>query len=63
MLFNVIIILALLATVAALGIGLLSMAVGGSTDDDFCQRFMWIRIIMQGSAAVLIIIALWLANN
>lgn len=63
MFINVLIVLALLATVVALGMGLLSMAMGGSTDDDFGERFMWARIIMQGVAAILIIITLYFANT
>ena len=63
MFLNVLIVLALLATVAALGIGLLSMAVGGSTDKDFGENLMWTRIGMQGAAAVLIILALYFANT
>ena len=62
MLLNVLIVLALLATIAALGIGLLSMAVGGSTDKDFGEHLMWTRIGMQGAAVVLIILALYFAN-
>lgn len=63
MFLNVLIVLALLATLAALGIGLLSMAVGGSTDKDFGEQLMWTRIGMQGAAAVLIILALYFANT
>ena len=62
MFLNVLIVLALLATVAALGMGLLAMAMGGATDDDFGERFMWGRIIMQAAAAVLIIVTLYFAN-
>ena len=62
MFLNVLIVLALLATVAALGMGLLAMAMGGATDDDFGERFMWGRIITQAVAAVLIIVALYFAN-
>ena len=63
MVLNVIIVLALLATVGSLGIGLLSMAVGGSTDKDFGENLMWTRIGMQGATLVLIILALYLANT
>ncbi len=62
MLLNVLIVLALLATIVALGIGLLSMAMGGSTDEDFSGQFMWARIILQGAAVVLIMLALYYAN-
>ena len=63
MLLNVLIILALLATIMALGLGLLSMAMGGSTDKEFGENFMWARIGIQGAAAVLIILALYFANT
>lgn len=59
---NIIIVLALLATVCALGLGLLSMGIGGSLNKDFGERFMWIRIGLQGVAVLLIFIALYIAN-
>ncbi len=62
MLFNVVIILALIATIVSLGIGLLSMANGGATDRDFGEQLMWTRIGMQGAAVVLIIVAYFVNN-
>ena len=59
---TIIIILALLATIGALGLGLLSMGFGGSLDNEFGERFMWIRIGLQGVAVLLILFALYLAN-
>jgi len=59
---NFVIIIALLATIGALGIGLLSMGIGGSLDKDFGERFMWIRISLQGFAVLLILVALIIAN-
>ena len=59
---NFVIILALLATIGALGIGLLSMGIGGNLDKDFGERFMWIRISLQGGAVLLILVALVMAN-
>lgn len=59
---NFVIILALLATIGALGIGLLSMGIGGNLDRDFGERFMWIRISLQGVAVLLILVALIIAN-
>ena len=59
---NIIIVLALLATIGALGMGLLSMGIGGSTDENFSERFMWARIVVQGFAVLLILLALYLAN-
>lgn len=60
---NIIIILALLATILALGLGLLSMGIGGSLDKDTSERFMWIRIGLQAATAVLIIGALFLTKT
>ena len=60
---NIIIILALLATILALGLGLLSMGIGGSLDKDFSERFMWVRIGLQAATAVLIISALFLSKT
>ena len=60
---NIIIVLALLATVGALGLGLLSMGIGGSLDKDFGERFMWIRIGLQAATVVLIIAALFVSNT
>jgi hypothetical protein len=60
---NIIIILALLATISALGLGLLSMGIGGSLDKDFGERFMWIRIGLQAATVVLIISALFLTKT
>jgi len=59
---TIIIILALLATISALGLGLLSMGIGGSLDKDFGERFMWIRIGLQAATVVLIIGALFLTK-
>lgn len=59
---NLVIILALLATIGALGLGLLSMGVGGNLDKDFSERFMWIRTGLQGIAILLILVALYIAN-
>ena len=60
---NIIIILELLATILALGLGLLSMGIGGSLDKDFSERFMWVRIGLQAATAVLIISALFLTKT
>ena len=60
---TIIITLALLATISALGLGLLSMGIGGSLDKDFGERFMWIRIVLQAATVVLIIGALFLTKT
>lgn len=60
---NMIIILALLATISALGLGLLSMGIGGSLDRDYGERFMWARIGLQAATVALIIGALFVTNT
>lgn len=52
------IILALLATIVALGWGVGSMAHGGSFDARHATQFMFARIGLQGLAVILLIIAL-----
>jgi hypothetical protein len=63
MTLNIIIVLALLATVSTLGLGLLSMAIGGSTDKEFGERIMWARIAIQGAAVLLIALVLYISNT
>jgi hypothetical protein len=60
---NIIIVLALLATAGALGLGLLSMGIGGSLDKDYGERFMWARIGLQAVTVALIITALIVSNT
>ena len=60
---NIIIILALLATISALGLGLLTMGIGGSLDKDASERFMWIRIGLQAATVALILGALIVSNT
>ena len=63
MTLNIIIFFALLATATTLGLGLLSMALGGATDKEFGERFMWARIGVQTAAVLLIALALYLSNS
>ena len=60
---NIIITLALLATISALGLGLLTMGIGGSLDRDASERFMWIRIGLQAVTVALILGALIVSNT
>lgn len=57
-LLTIVIILALLATLAALLLGLISLGQGGRFDRDFGTRFMWARVVMQGLAVALLVLAL-----
>ena len=55
---TLIIILALLATMVALLLGLMSLGQGGSFDKDFGTGFMWARVGLQGLAVALLVLAL-----
>lgn len=57
---TILIILALIATVAALGTGIVSMVRGGEFDQKHSTELMFARIGMQGAAVVLLLIALYL---
>lgn len=57
---TILIILALLATVAALGTGIVSMVRGGEFDEKHSTELMFARVGMQGAAVVLLLIALYL---
>ena len=63
MTLNLVITFALLATTLTLGLGLLSMAIGGTADRQFGEHFMWARIIIQAFAVVLISLALYMSYN
>ncbi|MDH5516776.1 MAG: twin transmembrane helix small protein [Gammaproteobacteria bacterium] len=54
---NSIIVLALLATVISLGMGLSSMAHGGDYDNEHSEQFMLARIGMQGLTLFLLLLA------
>ena len=56
------IILALLATIAALGVGVVSMMRGGDFDQKHSTQLMYTRVGCQGAALVLLLIALYVAN-
>ena len=53
----VVIVLALIATVVAMGLGLLAMSGGGETDREFSTKLMWTRVVFQGLTIVLLIAA------
>jgi Hypoxia induced protein conserved region len=55
---TLLIILALLATVISLGLGVRSMAKGGEYDQAHSTQFMVMRVGFQGVALVLLVIAL-----
>ena len=60
---NMLVILALIATVVTLGLGLRSMARGGEYDREHSEKFMWERIGLQALAIFLLIAAAILLNT
>lgn len=53
----VVIVLAILATVGTMGLGLLAMSGGGSVDRTFSTPLMWTRIGLQGATILLLVLA------
>ena len=62
-LLSIMIILALLATIGALGAGLFSMLRGGEYDRQHGTQLMAARVGFQGLAVVLLLVALFAANS
>ena len=60
---NVLIIGALIATVVVLGLGLRSMARGGSYDKEHAEKFMWERVALQLLVVALLLAAYFLLND
>ena len=61
-LLSLMIILAALATVGALGAGVVSMVRGGEYDEKHSTQLMVARVGFQGAALVLLLVALYIAN-
>ncbi len=61
-LLSFMIILALLATVGALGAGIVSMVRGGEYDREHGTQLMAARVGFQSVAVVLMLVALYVAN-
>jgi hypothetical protein len=60
---NVLIIGALIATVVVLGLGLRSMARGGSYDKEHAEKFMWERVALQTIVVIMLLAAAVLLNT
>lgn len=60
---SVLIIGALIVTVVVLGLGLRSMARGGSYDKEHAEKFMWERVALQLLVVVLLLAAYFLLNT
>jgi len=56
----VVVVLALIATVITLFMGLLAMSGGEEVDREFSEPLMWTRVGLQAFAVVLMVIALFL---
>lgn len=59
-LLKIVIVLALLATVATLFLGLLAMSSGGELDREVSTPLMWTRVGFQGLTLVLLVVAVFL---
>lgn len=60
---NVLVIAALIATLVVLGLGLRSMARGGTYDAEHAEKFMWERVALQALVVVLLLAAAVLLNT
>ena len=60
---TVVVILALLAAIGAMIIGLYSMGRGGSFDKKMSVPIMYLRIILQGVAVLFMLLALYLSKT
>lgn len=61
-LVSLLVVLALLATLVTLVLGLRSMAIGGEYDREHAEKFMWERVALQAVAVILLIAATVLMN-
>ena len=56
------IVAALVATIAVLTLGLRSMARGGTYDQEHAEKFMWERVALQALVVVLLVAAILVGN-
>ncbi len=56
---TILIVLALVATIVTLFLGLIAMGSAGSTDKEVGEPLMWARVGLQGLAIVLLLVAIW----
>ncbi len=59
-LIHVLVIIALIATVIVMIIGVGAMSSSSSLDEDYGESFMWWRVGLQGLTLLLLIVALFL---
>ena len=60
---NMLIIAAVIATVAVLTLGLSSMARGGAYDKEHAEKFMWERVALQLLVIILLVAAAVVSNT
>lgn len=60
---TILVIIALLATVVTLGLGLRSMSRGGTYDLEHSEKFMWERVALQTLVIVLLLAAAFLIEG
>jgi len=59
---NVVIVLALVATMITLGWGLKSMSVGGKYDEEHSEQLMFARVGIQAFAVAMMLVALFMTS-
>lgn len=59
-LLTIVVVLALIATIITMFLGLISMGGGESLDREISTPLMWIRVGLQAFAIILLFIAIWL---
>ena len=59
-LLTVVVVLALMATIVTMLLGLITMGGGESMDQEFSTPLMWLRVGLQTFAVVLLLVAIWL---
>ena len=60
---DVVVVLALLAAIGAMLIGLYSMGRGGTFDREMSVSIMYLRIALQGVAVLFMLLALYLSSS
>ena len=58
--FTVVVVLALVATLVTMLMGIFTMGAGGDTDNYAGERLMWLRVGLQALTVLLMVIALWI---
>jgi hypothetical protein len=56
---TVVVVLALIATLVTMLMGIFTMGAGGDTDNYAGERLMWARVGLQALTVLLMVIALW----